>query len=100
MANTQLDTPVIKMTAVSIPLINETDVNYFHWVSKGAVAGDDLLVVDGDGNTLWEEVADGVNYSKIHVIKNKVKGLTISVIDSGTLYVIRRFQYLKPFIRE
>ncbi len=100
MANTQTDTPVIKMTAASIPLIDETDVNYFHWISKGATVGDDLLVVDGDGNTLWEEVADVVNLSKMFVIKNKVKGLTISVIDSGTLYVIRRFQYLKPFIRE
>jgi len=95
MAITQGSTPVIKITAAgvvddTVVPAGITEVNYLHWVSKGAVADDDLLVSDGDGNTLWEEVADGARFSKLHVIKHPIKDLTVTTIDSGTLYVIKQ----------
>lgn len=90
MAVTQLDTPVIKMAAESDALTGlVVDVNYLHWVSKGAIAGDDLLVSDVNGDIIWEEVADGANYSKLFVLKHPVNGLVVTTMDSGTLYVIK-----------
>ena len=94
MAVTQYTTPVIKMAAqgdamsdvLADPIV---DVNYLHWVSKGATAGDDLLVKDTDGNTIWEEVADGAYFSKLHVIKHPINDLTVTTMDSGTLYVVK-----------
>jgi len=65
------------------------DVEYLHWVSKGATVGDDLLVSDGAGNVIWEDVADVINFSRIHVLKHPVNDLTVTVMDSGTLYVIK-----------
>jgi len=68
MAVTQASTPVIKCSAQA-DVIDDTkvpngivDVNYAYWKSKTASAGDDLLISDGDGNTLFEDVADGANF--------------------------------------
>ena len=90
MAITQEDKPIIKMTAGADQLDNVEDVNYLHWVSKLASAGDDLLVADDDDNVIWEEVADGANFSKIHIIKHPVNKLKITTMDSGTLYVVKK----------
>ena len=95
MGVTQENTPVIKCAAAA-DVINSTyvpggivDVEYMHWVSKGATVGDDLLVSDGAGNVLWEDVADVVNVSKLHVLKHPVKDLTVTTMTTGTLYVIK-----------
>ena len=93
MAVTQKTYPIIKMATEADQLDGVEDINYLHWVSKGATAGDDLLVVDDDDNVVWEEVADGVNYSKIHIIKHPVNKLKITTMDSGTLYVIKKTPY-------
>lgn len=90
MAVTQEDYPIIKMSAQGDQLAGVEDVNYLHWISKGAIAGDDLLAVDDDDNVVWEEVADGANYSKIHITKHPINKLKVTTMDSGTLYVIKK----------
>ena len=89
-AVTQETYPIIKMPTQGNQLNNTEDINYLHWVSKLAVAGDDLLVADDDDNVIWEEVADGANFSKIHIIKHPVNKLKITTMDSGTLYVVKK----------
>ncbi len=89
MAVTQENMPVVKMTGAADALTGAVDVNYLHWVSKGATAGDDLLVQDADDNTIWEDVADGAYFSKQFVLKHPVNGLKVTTLDSGTLYVIK-----------
>lgn len=89
MAVTQRGKPIVKMTEVNDELEGKERVNYLHWISKAAEAGDDLLVVDEDGDTIWEEAADGLYSSRIHLIGNIIRGLKISVMSSGTLYVIK-----------
>ena len=92
---TQANSPVIKCS-IATDVINSTyvpggivDVEYMHWVSKGATVGDDLLISNGAGEVLWEDVADIVNVSKLHVLKHPVNDLTVTTMDSGTLYVIK-----------
>jgi hypothetical protein len=84
---------VIKFTAEGDQLNFNVNVSYLHWISKNALAGDDLLILDGDGNTVWEEVADGANFSKIHILRHSVKKLKVQTMDSGTLYVIQKPSY-------
>jgi len=95
MAVTQYHTPVVKFAAegdaLSDVLTNSAiDTSYFAWVSKGANAGDDLLVSDADGNTIIEDVADGAYFSKIYVIKAQFNDIVITTLDSGTFYAIRK----------
>ncbi len=95
MAKTQLSKPVIKMTAAGDQLPGEERIAYLHWISKGATVGDDLLVVDGDGDTIWEDVAIEANSSKVHIINNRINKLKIETMtgDRGTLYVIKAPAY-------
>ena len=95
MGVTQGSTPVVKcgaeadvISSVYVPN-GIVDVAYLLWVSKTAIAGDDLLVSDGDGNEIWPDIADGANYTKLFVLKHPVKDLTVTVMDSGALYVIK-----------
>jgi len=80
---------VIQMTAAADKITGRKFYTALHWVSKSAIAGDDLLVVDGDGDTVWEEVSDGSNFSKLFPINNYVTDLTLQTRDSGTLYAIQ-----------
>lgn len=94
MAVTQYTTPVIKMAAqgdaisdvLADPIV---PVNYAMWVSKGATAGDDLLISDGDGNTIIEDVADGAYFSKIYVLKHPFNDVVVTTMDSGTFYLVK-----------
>lgn len=56
--------------------------------------GDDLLIVDHAGGTVWTLKAiaadsnQGIEYEK--VIDGTVNGMTITTIDNGTVYVYVR----------
>ena len=95
MAVTQGSFPVIKCSAQADVIDSDSvpggivNVNYAMWVSKGATAGDDLLVKDGDGNTIIEDVADGAYFSKIYVLKHPFADITITTMDSGTFYIVK-----------
>jgi hypothetical protein len=84
------DIDIVKMTEAADEITGTFFVNFLYWVSKTAVAGDDLLVYDSDDNTLWEAVADGANFSRIYPVKTYVNGVKLQTKDSGTLYVVKQ----------
>lgn len=59
------------------------------WVSKLAVAGDDVLVTDTADRAVWASVAPGGNYVESELIENAepLRGLKVPILDSGTLYI-------------
>jgi tetrahydromethanopterin S-methyltransferase subunit H len=63
--------------------------NYLQWTPT--TDGDDLLVVDNAGNTVWPlkaiaaDANQGISYEKR--IDGSINGLSITTIDNGTLYV-------------
>lgn len=89
MAVTQEAFPIIKMATEGDQLTGVVSVNFLHWYSPDADAGDLLVVVDADDNEVWLDVADGLYTSKRHVLKHPINGLKVSKLDSGTLYVIK-----------
>ena len=62
-------------------------VEWIEWISKGATAGDDLAIEDGDGNTIQLGVADGANFHQIYPVKQIYKDITVDTIDSGSVFV-------------
>jgi len=88
MAITQSTKPYILMTALNDTLSTRVNVNYLYWYSKEATAGDDIKIVDGDGDIVWEDVADGSNYTKLFPVKSQITGLKIATLDSGKLFVL------------
>jgi hypothetical protein len=62
-------------------------IDWIEWISKGATAGDDLLVQDGDGNTIQPGVADGANFHQIYPVKQVYTDITLATIDSGSILV-------------
>jgi len=89
MAVTQSTTAVIKMAAQADAVTGIIDVNFLYWHSPGANVGDTLLVKDAAGNTIWADNADGANYKSYCPLKNKVNGITVTTMTSGTLYVYK-----------
>lgn len=60
----------------------------FRWVAA-ATAGDTCIVTDAAGIVIWESVAAGADYveSDMFPVARIYKGLTVSALDSGRLYV-------------
>lgn len=60
----------------------------FRWVA-GATAGDQCIVTDTAGVVIWESVAAGSDYveSDMFPTARVYKGLTVTTLDSGRLYV-------------
>jgi len=73
--------------AVEVITTQHVRVHTFRWVSKTASAGDDLLVVDNNGDTILASVATGANYVEAHDIGARFCGINITAIDSGKLYI-------------
>jgi hypothetical protein len=88
MANDITGNPWILITAEEI-----TDkpfrCKYLEWTPT--TSGDDLLVVDNAGNTIWtrKTIAADSNQgiSEEKRIDGVLNGMTITTIDHGTLYV-------------
>lgn len=57
-----------------------------------AAAEDDLVVLDANGRTLWDENAyiGGKGVSIKQKINHFCDGITVDTIDSGTLYIYSR----------
>ena len=57
-----------------------------------AAAEDDLVVLDANGRTLWDENAyiGGMGISIEQDINHICEGITVDTIDSGTLYIYYR----------
>jgi len=88
MANVTTGNPWTLDTAGSITTY-PTKVKRMVWTPT--TDGDDLLVVDNSGATLWSLKAiaadsnQGISYER--VFESSVNGISITTIDNGTLYV-------------
>ena len=89
MAAIQTDKPIIKMTAATDSISGLVAITSIRWVSKTATAGDDLLIVDAEGDTILEAIADGANFEREYLVVGRWDTPEVSVIDSGAIYVNR-----------
>ena len=93
MAVTQADQRVIKIGAQGDAIANTwLDVESFVWVGATTIAHA-LLVVDSNGNTVFQDVASVANYFSFYPLNNKIYGLSVTTMGSGTLYLNRRDPY-------
>lgn len=76
---------VLKLTgqgdSVSFPL----RVSYIRWV--GGSTGNALSVTDENSTELFASVAEGSNFIDIHPLFQEVRGLTLSTLDGGSVYI-------------
>jgi hypothetical protein len=88
MAN-DLTGPVWRIDTPSATLIYDklVHVKGIRWVSKGAVAGDDVEIHDGTDRIVWKSVAGGSNYVEADATVRHIYGVSIPVLDSGELYI-------------
>ncbi len=93
MALTQEKFNITKLGAQGDELTGFVDVNFLLWHSKGAVAGDDLIVKDSAGNILWVDTADAANYKNFCPIKNRVNGVDADTMDSGELFIYKEAEF-------
>jgi len=89
MGVTQSDKPIVRMSDLGDIFTAMVPINAIRWVSKAATAGDDLLVVDTDGDIILEAVADGLNFDREYLIGGRWENPEIATIDSGAIYINR-----------
>ena len=91
MANNTSYSPFILDTLGAVET-RRLDIECLAWVSKAASAGDDCVLSDSKGRVVWESVASGSNYvEREHFVSlSQVDGLTVTTLDSGTIYVYLR----------
>ena len=88
MSNVTTGNPWVLDTAAEITT-HPTKIKRMIW--SPTTAGDDLLVVDNAGNTIFKlkalaaDTNQGIEYER--VLEHSVNGVTITTIDHGTLYV-------------
>ena len=88
MAITQLGSNNPIMTAAADEITGSMFVKSFRWVCDGsAVAGHHLVVGDSAGNVFFDSYADGAYYIDIMPVYKQLKGIKVSTISSGKLYV-------------
>ena len=79
-----------KIDTAGVITTEDIKINLFVWQEPSA-AGQDLTILDNGGRTLWDEnsLSGGTGVSIEQEIKQDkpCRGLNVSVIDSGTLYV-------------
>ena len=88
MAN-DLTGSVWKIDTASATLLFEKLIGLkgIRWVSKGAVAGDDVEIQDAAGRIIWKSVASSSNYVEADVTTRHVYGVKVTVLDSGELFI-------------
>jgi len=63
-----------------------TQVSTIEWVGA-TTAGHQCVLTDENGDNVWESVADGQYFKDVHAHFDWVRDLTVTTLDSGTLYV-------------
>lgn len=88
MAN-DLTGPIWKIDTASATLLFEKLIGLkgIRWVSKSAVAGDDVEIQDSTGRVIWKSVASGSNYVEADVTTRHVYGVKVTILDSGELFI-------------
>jgi len=90
MAVGTLSGSVITLLAAADTYAGNPCIEFFHWV--GATAGDDLLVKDTGGHTLWASTCDVTDKDQNSPKFDNliVRGLVVTTMGSGILYVHQR----------
>jgi len=89
MANNLTGNPLVIDTAATITTY-PTKVKFMRWTPT--TTGDDLLVVDNAGNTIWTYKAlaadanQGITFD-LTLDGAVCNGIVVSTIDNGTLYI-------------
>ena len=81
------DPMVIDTASPNVIITDRLRIKSIRWVYEGASAGDNVEVQDAAGNTIWETVASGANYSESELIEQDVTGLIILTLAGGKLYI-------------
>ena len=81
----------LKVDTAGVVYTGNIFVNQMVW-QEPAAAEDDLVVLDANGRTLWDENAyiGGTGVSIEQDINQICEGITVNTIDSGTLYIYYR----------
>jgi hypothetical protein len=61
-------------------------IKELYWFNPTA-SGDDLLLVDMDGNTIWKAQAEANNGSQSLLLEGWYNGLVLTTLTSGELYI-------------
>lgn len=76
---------VLKLTgqgdSVSYPL----RVSYIRWV--GGSSGQELSITNSNNDEIFYSKADGSNFIDIHPLFQEVRGLTLTTLTGGTVYI-------------
>ena len=90
MANDLNGSP-LKVDTAGVIYVCNIFVTQMVW-QEPAAAEDDLVVLDANGRTLWDENAyiGGAGVSIEQDINHICEGITVDTIDSGTLYIYYR----------
>jgi len=58
------------------------------WVNPSGVGGDTVVIQDASGNTMWDDVCSGTNYSNSKLIESWwANGFAVTTLARGTLMV-------------
>ena len=89
MATTKTGNPWLVTSADTTVHTKPVRVNYMQWAPT--TSGDDILVKDNGGNTLWSlkaiaaDTNGGITYRAD--FNCSVNGINVTTIDHGTLYI-------------
>jgi hypothetical protein len=82
------DSPLI-MSAQGDADTRQFIVTWVRW-NGATTAGHTLTLKDSAGNIIFESVADGANFIDMQPIFKPCRGLSLTTMQSGTLYVFYR----------
>ena len=87
MSNDLTDSPY-KIDTAAVITTEDRMVKKMVW-QEPAAAADDLVISDANGRTLWDENAytGGTGISIEQDINQVCHGITVDIIDSGTLFI-------------
>jgi len=88
MAN-DLTGPVWRIDTPSATLLYDKLIHIkgIRWVSKTAVAGDDVEIQDAAGRIIWKSIASGANYVEADAAIRHTYGIKVTTLGSGELYL-------------
>lgn len=86
---------LIEFTAAADEFTEPLNIKAIRWVSKSALAGDDLSITESSAGdvtqVLFSSVAAGANYVEQAWFGDRgqffPRGIEVDVLDSGTVYV-------------
>lgn len=78
---------VIDTASATLVRTDVVHIASVRWVSNGASAGDQVIIKDGVGATIWETRATGNNYVEESKVPLRATGFAVTTLTSGTVYL-------------